>query len=340
VFRLCRRITGDAHDAEDSTQTVFAILAQRAAELTMHRTLAGWLYSTAWHTASHERRASSRRRRREQAAATSARALFQAKAIDIERDEFHQELYRALEMLPPDYRTAIVLHHLEGLRIEELAEITGEPMGTVAARLSRGRAMIRERLARRDTPLTAINLAIFFENEIRGIYTDPSDESSTGTLLPLPDSPVRPAVYSAPLKAACGYGVAGAVEVSTTAATGSLASTGPTSGAARIVVGLLQGRAAIAIITLCVITGGASAASPTTRQWIASATNWVREVTIRDKSKAQRNPPPLIKDNSELAEVPRSYGASYGVVPEPATGIVSIASFVGAGLTRPRRRQI
>jgi RNA polymerase sigma factor (sigma-70 family) len=340
VFRLCRRITGNAHDAEDSTQAVFAILAQRASELTEHRTLGGWLYSTAWHTASHERRARTRRRQREQTAATSARASFKRKPVTLERDELHQELYRALEMLPPDYRTAIVLHHLEGLRIEELADITGEPIGTVAARLSRGRAMIRERLARRDTPLSAINLVIFFENEIRGVYSDPSDDAQIGTLQPSPDAAALPVASSAPAKPACGYGVAGAVEASTTAAAGSSASTGPMAGATRILAGLLQGRAAIAIITLCVISGGASAASPTTRQWIASATSWVREIAVRDKAKAPRTPAPLIRDNAELADVPGSFGgAGQGMVPEPATACIAVALVACVVLRRPSRPQ-
>ena len=43
VFRTCRRVVGDYHDAEDATQAVFATLADRAGSLTSYRSLAGWL---------------------------------------------------------------------------------------------------------------------------------------------------------------------------------------------------------------------------------------------------------------------------------------------------------
>src|SRR3954451_10581817 len=65
VYRICRRLTGNAHDAEDAVQRVFATLAAQAKDLTEHRSLAGWLYSVGWHIASRERRSLVRRRRRE-----------------------------------------------------------------------------------------------------------------------------------------------------------------------------------------------------------------------------------------------------------------------------------
>ena len=51
--------------------------------------------------------------------------------------EVANELYRALEMLPADYRDAVVLHHLEGCTIQQVADVMGTSIGTTAARLSR-----------------------------------------------------------------------------------------------------------------------------------------------------------------------------------------------------------
>src|SRR5262245_50162951 len=65
VFRVCRRLTGNAHDAEDAAQATFSKLAERAGDLINHRSIAGWLYSTAWHIATCQRRTLARRRRRE-----------------------------------------------------------------------------------------------------------------------------------------------------------------------------------------------------------------------------------------------------------------------------------
>jgi RNA polymerase sigma-70 factor (ECF subfamily) len=47
-----------------------------------------------------------------------------------------------LRKIPEAQRVAIVLHHLCDLSVEQVAEETGVPVGTVKARLSRGRAAL------------------------------------------------------------------------------------------------------------------------------------------------------------------------------------------------------
>jgi RNA polymerase sigma-70 factor, ECF subfamily len=54
-----------------------------------------------------------------------------------------EEVRRALETLPTDFREVLVLRELEGLSYKEIAAIVGIPMGTVMSRLARA----RERLA-------------------------------------------------------------------------------------------------------------------------------------------------------------------------------------------------
>ncbi|WP_329141414.1 SigE family RNA polymerase sigma factor [Streptomyces sp. NBC_00670] len=56
-------------------------------------------------------------------------------------------LVAALRQLPESQRMAIVLHHLCDLSVEQVASETGAPVGTVKARLSRGRAALARRLA-------------------------------------------------------------------------------------------------------------------------------------------------------------------------------------------------
>jgi RNA polymerase sigma-70 factor (ECF subfamily) len=60
----------------------------------------------------------------------------------------HGDVERALRVLPPSFREAIVLADLEGLSYREVAEVLGCPIGTVMSRLSRGRAMLRHGLTR------------------------------------------------------------------------------------------------------------------------------------------------------------------------------------------------
>ena len=54
---------------------------------------------------------------------------------------------QALEELTPQLREVIVLRELEGLSYQEIAAVTGVPIGTVMSRLSRGRQQLQRQLA-------------------------------------------------------------------------------------------------------------------------------------------------------------------------------------------------
>lgn len=59
----------------------------------------------------------------------------------------HELLRRAMEELLPEFREVIVLRELEGLSYQEIATVTGIPVGTVMSRLSRARKQLQLRLA-------------------------------------------------------------------------------------------------------------------------------------------------------------------------------------------------
>jgi RNA polymerase sigma-70 factor (ECF subfamily) len=64
------------------------------------------------------------------------------------------EVSRALDALPGDHRTVLLLGVVEGLTCKEIAEILSVPVGTVMSRLSRARQAIRTRLAPKATRAT------------------------------------------------------------------------------------------------------------------------------------------------------------------------------------------
>ncbi len=53
-----------------------------------------------------------------------------------------QHIQRALNNLPSQYREVVVLRDIQQLRYDEIAEITGLPLGTVKSRINRGRARL------------------------------------------------------------------------------------------------------------------------------------------------------------------------------------------------------
>lgn len=56
------------------------------------------------------------------------------------------EIIRAIDELPEEFRVAVVLADIEGLSYQEMAELLGIPVGTVKSRLFRARRRLQERL--------------------------------------------------------------------------------------------------------------------------------------------------------------------------------------------------
>lgn len=74
-------------------------------------------------------------------------------ALDAEIDGLgpdHVALVHALRQIPADQRRVIVLHHLVGLSVGEIAHEVGAPTGTVKARLARGRKAMAAHLTDTD----------------------------------------------------------------------------------------------------------------------------------------------------------------------------------------------
>ena len=149
VYRLAYRLTGNPHDAEDLTQDVFVRVFRSLADYTPG-TFEGWL-----HRITTNLFLDMVRRR--------ARIRFDALPEDTERlpgtspspeqvyDERHfdDDVQRALDALPPDFRAAVVLCDIEGLSYEEIAATLGIKLGTVRSRIHRGRVQLRAALEHR-----------------------------------------------------------------------------------------------------------------------------------------------------------------------------------------------
>src|SRR5713226_6588063 len=71
---------------------------------------------------------------------------------DMLRTEMQNHVQQVIGNLPPDLRIVVVLRYTEGLPYEEIAEILGCPLGTVASRLNRAHKLLERRLSTyRDT---------------------------------------------------------------------------------------------------------------------------------------------------------------------------------------------
>ncbi len=145
VFGVCRRICGNAADAEEVAQDCFLQLARHADRI--RSSVPAWLHAVAVHAAV---RASQVRRGR-RAEILDA----QLPADPAEGGEAWRELIphidAALALLPVEQREALVLRYLEDRPQEDIAQIMGISQSTVSRRLNDGIAALRRHLG----PLSA-----------------------------------------------------------------------------------------------------------------------------------------------------------------------------------------
>ena len=64
----------------------------------------------------------------------------------------HQEIMRAVEQLPVEFREVIILRELEGMSYKEIAEMADVPIGTVMSRLASARKQLQQSLTQRLHP--------------------------------------------------------------------------------------------------------------------------------------------------------------------------------------------
>ena len=153
VLRTCRRFVQDPHAAEDAMQATFLILVQRAPSVRDPEQLDRWLAGVARKVAARARKREVRRTEREQRWAENHREV----SLDDEKPiqtELRLAVREELGQLPDAYRQPLTLCYLDGLTHEEAADRIGCPVGTVKARLVRGRSRLRDRLDRRGVALS------------------------------------------------------------------------------------------------------------------------------------------------------------------------------------------
>ncbi len=146
VYRFALHMTGSAALAEDVTHDVFVALLESGRRFDPARgTLVSFLYGIARNRVL--RRLD--RDRTEPAVVSEETAGDEEDLLDgLTRRETIEQVRRAVVSLPATYREVVVLCDLEGASYEEAAAALECRIGTVRSRLSRGRAMLAEKLGK------------------------------------------------------------------------------------------------------------------------------------------------------------------------------------------------
>ena len=159
VYRLAVRITGNASDAEEVVQDTLWTVSRKIGSFRGASAFGSWVYRITANTAYQKLRR--RRSRRTEVSWEEVAPTFDEKgqhaeaALDWSRrladpaiqTELKSVLSAAIDELPADYRTAVLLRDVEGLSNPEIAETLHVTLGTIKSRVHRARLFLRRRLA-------------------------------------------------------------------------------------------------------------------------------------------------------------------------------------------------
>jgi RNA polymerase sigma-70 factor (ECF subfamily) len=149
LYNAAIRLTRDVHEAEDLVQDTYTYAFAHANELRSPAAAKAWLMRILYH-----RFISLRRHQRpslrvlaggsgEPAASDLALSLERATIARLARPA----ISAALDKLPDEMRTTLLMCIVEGLSYEEIAEVMDCPVGTVRSRIARARARLMSTLA-------------------------------------------------------------------------------------------------------------------------------------------------------------------------------------------------
>lgn len=151
VVQLAMNLLGDRDEALDLSQDVFIRVFRTIGQFRGQSALRTWIYRIAVNQGRNRHRFWRRRRRSDQVsldAHVEAHGDFQCGAEVgpdriLAQKELAARLQGALDALPFDQRTAIVLREVDGLSYDEIAFSLGVAVGTVKSRLTRARQSLR-----------------------------------------------------------------------------------------------------------------------------------------------------------------------------------------------------
>lgn len=154
LVQLIGRYVSNPADAMDVAQEAFIKAYRALPSFRGDSAFYTWLYRIAINTAKNHLLAQSRRPPgddidagdAEQFAGDSGLKEYATPERLLLRDEIQATINDAIEALPEDLKTAIILRELEGLSYEEIARAMDCPIGTVRSRIFRAREAIEKRL--------------------------------------------------------------------------------------------------------------------------------------------------------------------------------------------------
>jgi RNA polymerase sigma-70 factor (ECF subfamily) len=151
VYNLAYRMTGNEADAADLTQETFICAYEAITSLKNSAAFSTWLFRIVVNLCKNHRKngkleCDSLDQMIDEKGEVNVAAMSESPEIALEKNERDQQIQEALNALTDEHRTVVVLHHLEGVSLVEIANLLNCRVGTVKSRLARAREELKRRL--------------------------------------------------------------------------------------------------------------------------------------------------------------------------------------------------
>src|ERR1035437_3119950 len=154
IYNFAVRLTGDADDANDLVQETFLKAFRFFDKFERGTNCKAWLFRILKNSFINDYRKQTKEPDKvDYEDVQNFYETITADEIDsthYEHDAFSNllddEISKAIEKLPEDFRTVIILNDIEGFTYEEIADFVDIPVGTVSSRLHRARKMLYSQL--------------------------------------------------------------------------------------------------------------------------------------------------------------------------------------------------
>jgi RNA polymerase sigma-70 factor, ECF subfamily len=159
LYRFALSLSKSGADAADLTQQTFFLWASKGDQLRDRSKAKSWLFTTLFREFLGRRRHEIRfpkielddMREEEMSVSPNVNAFDSATVL------------QALQVVEEPFRAPLTLFYLEQFSYQEIAEVLEVPIGTVMSRLSRGKALLRQRLLSKEEALG--NKVVSFQSE-------------------------------------------------------------------------------------------------------------------------------------------------------------------------------
>lgn len=148
ILNFVYRFLNDIERAEDITQDTFIKVFTHKHSYREIAKFSTWLYTIAGNLARTELRKSKRRNTYSLSDIKYDDKEYEIPvmkdpSMDLEKDNLGKKIQWALNELPPDFKTMIILRDIQELSYEDISRIVSVPLGTVKSRINRGRLKLQ-----------------------------------------------------------------------------------------------------------------------------------------------------------------------------------------------------